>query len=161
MTGQGLEVIDHSVQVTHAWINELAGRLDWSSKRNALRLLRVTLQRVRDHLPGDELAQFSAQVPLFVRGFLFEGWAPKRTLFEERTGREFVAKVDQLMADSSEYRGVEDITCVFDLLNARLSAGEIEDVRACLPHDLRVLWPAPRPSVSRSAGAEDASPPWV
>jgi uncharacterized protein (DUF2267 family) len=73
MTTQGLEVIDHSVQLTHEWINELAGRLDWASKRNALRLLRVTLQRVRDHLPGDELAQFSAQMPVFVRGVPVRG----------------------------------------------------------------------------------------
>jgi len=143
MTTQGLEVIDHSVQLIHEWINELAGRLDWASKRNALRLLRVTLQRVRDHLPGDELAQFSAQMPVFLRGFLFEGWAPKRTLFHERSAREFIATIDKAMAESSEYRGSEDIRCVFDLLNARLSAGEIEDIRACLPQDLRALWPAP------------------
>ena len=143
MTTQGLEVIDHSVQLTHEWINELVGRLDWGSKRAALRLLRVTLQRVRDHLPGDELAQFSAQMPVFVRGFLFEGWAPKRTLFKERSGCAFITAIDTLMADSSEYRGREDIRCVFDLLNARLSPGEIEGIRACLPQDLRALWPVP------------------
>ena len=50
MTEQGLEVIDHSVHLTHEWINELAGRLGWSSKRSALRLMRTVLHRIRDHL---------------------------------------------------------------------------------------------------------------
>lgn len=143
MTAQGLEVIDHSVHLTHEWVNELAGRLDWSSKRSALRLLRVTLHRIRDHLVVDELAQLSAQMPLLIRGFLFEGWMPKHTPLKERHGADFVAFIDGQMEGSEEYRGREDIRRVFDLLNARLSAGEIEDIRASLPSDLRDLWPAP------------------
>lgn len=143
MKAQGLEVIDHSAHLTHEWINELAGRLDWSSKRSTLRLMRVTLHRIRDHLLVDELAQFSAQLPVLIRGFFFEGWVPKRTPVKERHGRDFIAYIDTQMAGSEEYRGREDIKCVFDLLNARLSMGEIEDVRSALPEDLRDLWAAP------------------
>ena len=69
MTAQGLEVIDHSVHLTHEWINELAARLGWSSKRSALRLMRVTLRHVRDHLMVNEMAQVSAQLPIMIRGF--------------------------------------------------------------------------------------------
>lgn len=43
MSSQGLEVIDHTVQLTHEWINELAARLEWTSHRDVLRLLRVTI----------------------------------------------------------------------------------------------------------------------
>lgn len=143
MTAQGLEVIDHSVHLAHEWINELAERLDWSSKRSALRLMRVTLNRIRDHLLVDELAQLSAQLPILIRGFLFEGWVPKRTPLKERRGNDFVTFINVQMEGSEEYRGREDIKCVFDLLNARLSMGEIEDIRACLPDDLRALWNAP------------------
>jgi len=143
MTAQGLDVIDHSVHLAHEWINELAGRLDWSSKRSALRLMRVTLHHIRDHLQVDELAQFSAQLPVFIRGFFFEGWVPKRTPIKERRCADFVAFIDSQMDDSEEYRGLEDIKCVFDLLNARLSRGEIEDIRASLPEDLRLLCAAP------------------
>lgn len=143
MTAQGLEVIDHSVHLAHEWINELAGRLDWSSKRSALRLMRVTLHRIRDHLLVDELAQFSAQLPALIRGLFFEGWVPKSTPLKERHGDDFVAFVDAQMEGSEEYRGRADIKCVFALLNARLSAGEVEDIRASLPSDLRQLWIAP------------------
>jgi len=143
MAPQSLDVIEHSVHLMHDWINELVGRLDWSSKRSALRLMRVTLHHVRDHLPVDELAQFSAQLPVLVRGFLFEGWVPKHTPIKERHEDAFVAFIDEKMADTEEYRGRQDIKCVFALLNARLSRGEIQDVRACLPTELRALWPAP------------------
>jgi len=143
MTAQGLEVIDQSVHLTHGWINELAGRLDWSSKRSALRLMRVILHRIRDHLLVDEVAQLSAQLPVMIRGFFFEGWVPKGTPIKERHGEEFIAFISHQMSDTGEYRGREDIKCVFDLLNARISGGEVEDIRASLPQDLRDLWPTP------------------
>ena len=143
MSAQGLEVIDHTVHLTHEWINELAARLGWVSKRSALRLLRITLQHLRDHLMADEVAQFSAQLPLLIRGMFFEGWIPKQTPIKERHADVFVGVISAYMDDSPEYRGANDIKCVFDLLNARLSAGEINDIRACLSEDLRSMWPAP------------------
>jgi uncharacterized protein (DUF2267 family) len=50
MSAQGLEVIDHTVHLTHEWINELADCLDWTSARDVLRLMRSTLHAIRDHL---------------------------------------------------------------------------------------------------------------
>lgn len=143
MTAQGLEVIDRSVQLTHEWINELAERLGWVSKRSVLRLLRVTLCHVRDHMTVDALAHVSAQLPLLVRGFLFEGWMPKHTPIKERRAEEFITFIADQMKDTEEYRGRDDIKCVFDLLNNRLSRGKVEDIRATLPSDIRDLWPAP------------------
>ncbi|MCE8005954.1 DUF2267 domain-containing protein [Aestuariivita sp.] len=143
MSAQGLEVIDHTVQLTHEWINELAERLDWASRRSALRLLRISLHHVRDHLPVDELAQFSAQLPLLIRGMMFEGWKPKDTPVKDRKAWQFRTSISDAMAGAEEYRGERDIDHVFALLNARISRGEVEDIRACLPDEIRALWPAP------------------
>lgn len=143
MSAQGLEVIDHTVHLTHEWINELAARLGWKSKRSALRLLRATLQHLRDHLMADEVAQLSAQLPLLIRGIFFEGWVPKRTPVRERRAESFVGAIATQMGETPEYRGEIDIRSVFDLLNSRLSAGEVEDIRACLPKDIRAMWSAP------------------
>ncbi len=143
MTAQGLEAIDHSVQMTHEWVNELAERLDYVSHRRALRLMRVVMHRIRDHLLTNEVAQLSAQLPVIIRGFFFEGWVPKLTPIKARRGEDFVAFVRNQMKHADEYRGQDDIKCVFDLLNARISPGEIEDIRASLPEDLRAIWPAP------------------
>ena len=143
MSAQGLEVIDHSVHTTHEWINELAERLDWASKRSTLRLLSILLHHIRDHLLVNEVAHMSVQLPLLKRGLFFEGWMPKNTPIKERYADQFINAINSQMTEAEDYRGPKDIFCVFDLLNARLSAGEIEDVRACLPVDIRELWPAP------------------
>ena len=143
MSVQGLEVIDHTVALTHEWINELSDRLGWSSPRSALRLMRTTLHHLRDHLRVDEVAQFSAQLPLLIRGIFFEGWMPKNTPIRERKAADFLAAIGAKMEGVQEFRGDADVICVFQLLNGRISAGEVADLRACLPQDIRALWPAP------------------
>lgn len=143
MSAQGLEAIDHTVHLTHEWINELAGRLGWASKRSALRLMRAVLHQVRDRISQDELAQFSAQLPLLVRGMLFEGWVPSRANTKKRDLKVFAAEIADRMDDDPEYRGVEDTRHVFELLNNRISRGEVNDLRAGLPEALRGLWPEP------------------
>lgn len=143
MSTQGLEIIEHAAQTTHEWVNELSARLGWTSKRSALRLMRTILHLVRDHLLVDEMAQFSAQLPLLIRGMFFEGWVPKRTPLKDRSAGGLLRAVEEQMGDTEEYRGSEDIKYVFELLNNHLSRGEIEDVRASLPGDIRAFWPAP------------------
>lgn len=143
MSAKGLQVIDHTVQQTHEWINELTGRLDWSSPHDALRLLRVTLHQVRDHLAADEIAQLSAQLPLLIRGMFFEGWVPSHSPVKQRHAEPFIAEIERHVGNVLEYRGPEDIGTVFKLLNARISRGEVADVRANLPSSIRALWPEP------------------
>lgn len=141
MSAQGLEVIDHTVQLTHQWINDLKGRLGWQSSRDSLRLLRVTLLQVRDHLGHDELAQLSAQMPLLVRGMFYEGWSPSNTPTQARSLEAFLEPIEAKLADVQGWRGAPDVTAVFETLNAKISAGEVEDVRAGLPQAIRELWP--------------------
>ena len=141
MSAKGLEVIDHTVQQTHEWVNELTERLDWASHREALRLLRVTLHMLRDHLKLDESAQFAAQLPLLIRGMYYEGWVPKNTPVKQRHAAEFVAAIETQVGDVLDYRGPEDITTVFRLLNVKVSRGEVADVRSSLPGEIRALWP--------------------
>lgn len=140
MSSQGLEVIDHTVQLTHEWINDLAERLGWTSHRDVLRLMRVTLCQIRDHLGHDEVAQLSAQMPLLIRGMFFEGWTPSHTPIRDRKADHFVAAISAQVGDVTGWRGVDDIVAVFETLNARISEGEIADVKAGLPTPIRQMW---------------------
>lgn len=142
MSSQGLEVIDHTVHLTHEWINELADRLDWSSKHDTLRLLRATLTVLRDHLGPEETAQFAAQLPLLLRGMFYEGWKPSHVPLRDRRLEHFVQAIEDRIGPTMEYRGEADISRVFDLLNTRISEGEIKDVRSGLAESLRAIWPA-------------------
>lgn len=78
MNAAGLQMLDHSVQITHEWINELDEALGWGNKHRSFRLLRAVLQTLRDCLPLTEMAHFSAQLPLVLRGVYFEHWHPRR-----------------------------------------------------------------------------------
>jgi uncharacterized protein (DUF2267 family) len=138
-----IHVFERTNHQAHEWVNDLAGRTGWGNEREVLRLLRTVLCKIRDHLPANEMAQFSAQLPIILRGMFFEGWQPKLTPVRERHAVDFVAAVNEKVGEVIDYQGVTDIKAVFNVINARISRGEVEDVRACLPQDLRDLWPAP------------------
>ena len=141
MSNQGLEVIDHTVQLTHEWINELAERLEWSNHRNVFHLLRLTLTGLRDLLGHNEAAQLSAQLPILIRGVFYEGWRPSDTPLKGQQKSSFIERIDVKINDYPEYRGEQDIQTVFKLLNARISEGEITDIRSTLPDSIRDFWP--------------------
>ena len=138
-----IHVFERTTHEAHEWVNDLAGRTGWSNEREVLRLLRIVLCKVRDHLPINEMAQFSAQLPLILRGMFFEGWHPKNTPVHERHAVDFVAAVEEQIGDVLEYQGLSDVKAVFNVINAHISRGEVEDVRACLPQELKELWPEP------------------
>lgn len=138
-----IHVFERTNHEAHEWVNDLAGRCGWTNEREVLRLLRTVLVNVRDHLPVNEMAQFSAQMPVILRGMFFEGWQPKKTPVNERHAAEFIAAIEEKIGDVLDYRGEDDIVAVLRTINAHISRGEVEDVRACLPQQLRDLWPAP------------------
>jgi len=143
MSTKHIQVFERTTHEAHDWVNELTARLDWTSERDALRLLRVVLRKLRDHLPVNEMAQFSAQLPIMLRGMFFEGWQPNAAPARAQPAAAFITAVEAEVADVLDYRGPVDIAVVFHLLNARISRGEVEDVRANLPTDLQAMWPAP------------------
>lgn len=138
-----IHVFERTTHEAHEWVNELAGRTGWTNEREVLRLLRTVLAKIRDHLPVNEMAQFSAQLPILLRGLFFEGWQAKLTPIHERHAADFVADVEDAIGNVIDYQGVTDIKAVFNVVNARISRGEVNDVRSCLPQELRDLWPEP------------------
>lgn len=142
MSAKGLEVIDHTVQLTHEWVNELTERLDWANHRDALRLLRLTLAGIRDHVGHEQAAQFAAQLPLLIRGMFYEGWKPSATPLKDRRRESFIEAIESHVGEVTDYRGPEDISTVLEFINGHVSEGEVADVRAGLPGPIRDLWPA-------------------
>ena len=141
MSAVGLESIDHTVQLTHIWINDLDARLGWENKHRSYRLLRTVLQAVRDWLPVNEAAGFGAQLPELIRGIDYEHWRPAATPVKQRHRADFVARIDSAFKTDPLLFTADAITAVFELLSEKVAAGEIEKVRHALPADIRALWP--------------------
>ena len=143
MVAAHLPTIDHTVQLTREWVRELGDRADWSEER-AYRLLRVALQTLRDWLDVDEAAQFGAQLPLLLRGLYYEGWRPAKTPVADNSRDAFLSRIDAAFATDPIDDTRDAVGQVFRMLNHRISAGEVRDVRERLPAPLRDLWPEKR-----------------
>lgn len=142
MSAVGLEGLDHTIELTHIWINNLNTRLGWNSKPRSYRLLKAVLQALRDWLPINEAADFAAQLPQLLRGAYYEQWRPTATPVKKRSKADFVARVQDAITPDPLPQPSQAITTVFELLSEKITPGEIEDVRRALPEDLRTLWPA-------------------
>ncbi len=141
MSAVGLESIDHTVQLTHIWINQLDESLRWNNKHRSYRLLRTLLQALRDWLPVNEAANLAAQLPELLRGVYYEHWRPANTPVRQRSRAAFMARIEDAFRTDPLLNAPEAVAAVFALLSDKVTAGEIEDVRHALPADVRALWP--------------------
>jgi uncharacterized protein (DUF2267 family) len=140
MSTSGLESIEHTVHLTHAWINELDRMLGWDNKARSYRLLRSVLQALRDWLPVNEAADFAAQLPNLLRGIYYEQWRPATTPMKNRSKADFIARIDHAFVADPIIYTAEAVSIVFQFLSTKVAAGEIADVRHALPADVRALW---------------------
>lgn len=140
MSARGLAVFDETVHITHVWLNDLMERLDWSHKGDAYRALRVTLHALRDRLPVNTAVALAAQLPMLVRGFYFENWRPAATPTRDRTEDDFVGHIAGAFDRSPDVDPSDVARAVFELLEDRISEGEITTVKSCLPQDIRDMW---------------------
>jgi uncharacterized protein (DUF2267 family) len=139
MSVTGLDVFDSTVHKTNAWLKRLMETEGWE-RRDAYRALRATLHALRDRLTVEEAAELSAQLPMLVRGFYYEGWDPSGKPVKERHLDEFLSRVGRELRGDPPIDPERAARAVFRLLGERLTDGEIEDVRHLLPTEIRMLW---------------------
>ena len=140
MSAAGLESIEHTVHVTHTWINELDELLGWSNKSRSYRLLRSVLQALRDWLPVNEAADFAAQLPNLLRGVYYEQWRPATTPVKPRSKSDFLGRMDHAFVGDPILHTEDAVRITFRFLSTKIAAGEIADIKHALPADLRALW---------------------
>ena len=139
MASHGLEILNRNVQITQEWVKELDGMLGWNDHARTYRLLRATLQTLRDCLPLAEIADFSAQMPTLLRGVFYEHWRPgvKKQRFDLD---DFYARLNEAFKQDPIEDIGDAVATVFEFLSTRISAGEIGDVRHALPPSIREIW---------------------
>ena len=143
MTTSRITTFDKAIEKTNAWVDQLRIGLGLEDHHKAYMVLRGVLHALRDRLSPDELADLSAQLPMLVRGFLYEGWKPAHKPLRYRHKTEFLERVSK----EAPWLGTSDIegavTAVFVLLSGELGEdnGELAQVRESLPAELRELWP--------------------
>ena len=133
--------IAHTVQQTQEWLKELRDNADLADEAEALGVLRNVLHQLRDRLTPEEAVELGAQLPIIVRGIYYEGWRPARTPEKLRSKEKFL---DEITIKLLPRRVPPEIAVrdVFALIAHHCDPGEISDVIAQLPSDIKDLWPA-------------------
>ncbi len=140
MPATQLAAIETTVQKTHRWINEIMAEMDWENPDKAYAALRVVLQTLRDRLSVQEANDLSSQLPTLIRGIYFENWKPNDVPNRQRTFDQFVAPVAEHFSGDDSVDPEWTCRSVMKVLARHVSAGEIEDIKSCLPEELRDLW---------------------
>jgi uncharacterized protein (DUF2267 family) len=132
--------ISHAVQQSQEWLKELRDNGDLVDESQAYSVLRAVLHQLRDRLSVAEATDLGAQLPLIVRGVYFEGWRPGQAPQRLRSKEKFVDEVVLKLLPHTvpAERAVRD---VFALLAHHCDPGEIGDVIAQLPQEIKELWP--------------------
>jgi uncharacterized protein (DUF2267 family) len=133
--------IAHAVQQSQEWLKELREKAGLVDEAEALSVLREVLHQLRDRLTVEEGVQLAAQLPLIFRGIYFDGWVPGHVPDKNvKTKQQFL---DKFTIDMLPRRLPPEamVTAVFELLTHHLDPGEIADVIAVLPDELKGLWP--------------------
>ncbi len=132
-------IIEHSVEKTHVWLKDLSQALGVEDHQYAYRALRAVLHTLRDRLTVEVAVKFAAQLPTLIRGIYYEDWKPSRTplaIHDVDAFLDHVAKEGHMAGETEASLAVE---AVCQVLRQHISAGEIDEVLAILPQDLRVL----------------------
>ncbi len=143
MSTLGIASFEHTVQLTHIWINDLDASLEWNNKPRAYRLLKAVLHALRDRLQLNEAVSLGAQLPELLRGAYYEQWRPAKHPAKPRSKQEFLDQVNQsFQRDPLEHPG-QAVMAVFEPVSKKLTGSEIKDISYTLSEDIRTLWPEP------------------
>lgn len=133
--------ISHALQQTQDWLKEIEDNAALANETEALSVLRAVMHQLRDRLSIEETAQFSAQLPMLVRGIFYEGWQP--THVPDKSVRSRQDFFDGVTTRLFPHRFPPEpmVKTVFAILTHHIEPGEISDIIGQLPDSLKELWP--------------------
>jgi uncharacterized protein (DUF2267 family) len=133
--------IRQALNACEIWLHELKDKPVIRSPEDAYAVLRAVLHAIRDRLPVADAAHLSAQLPMIVRGFYFEGWDPSRAP-QPLTEEQFYGRIRQTLQGHCAGTDARILArCVFDILNHHLTPEAVAHARQHLPKALRKEWP--------------------
>lgn len=134
----GVRTFDHSLDTTRQWLAALQERMGLQDQQEAFVVMRAVLQTLRDRLTVAETAQFAAELPMLLQGVYYHQWTPRDKPEKIRSRQEFLEKVGEKLM--GRHDAEESAQAVFAVLEEKMPGGELEDVKAVLPAEIREIW---------------------
>lgn len=139
MTTTGIDTLDSTIQKTNKILIQIEHKLGWESRRHqSFHSLRSVLHALRDRLNINDAVNFSAQLPILVRGIYFEGWKPESVPVKMNVD-EFIQRIANETKYSAE-GGIEKIiSVVLNTVFEGIDPGERFKITESLPDDIAGL----------------------
>ena len=140
--------LNRYVESSSKFLNEVAEELGYPQDVDmALRVVRAVFSAMRDRLTIEESFDIMAQLPMLLKGIYVDGWRPSKQKAKIRDFEQFMAETLQSDRRAAEVDfGIEaesiteTIQAVFRVLKRHLPKGEVNDITANLPHNIRDYW---------------------
>jgi uncharacterized protein (DUF2267 family) len=131
-----MHLFERATQQATMWVKDMMNELRTDDPHKALHALRAGLQALRDRLSVEEAAQLGAQLPLLLRGILFESWHPAGKPLRIRHRAEFLALVREKCGARDDLAADDIVLALFRVLARHVTPGELKDVLLSLPAEL-------------------------
>lgn len=140
MARTDVTLFEESTEKTRRWLEELAKELGRpEDEKYALRVLRGFLHTLRDRLPVPETAHLAAQLPEFLRGVFYEGWRPTSLPLRYHDLDTFLTRLAAAGQLAGETEAAYAAEAAARVLRDHVGEGELNKVRAVLPHEIVAL----------------------
>lgn len=128
------------------FVKEVATELGtpWDTAKGG-RILRAVLHAFRDRVPPRESLQLIAQLPMLIKAIYVDGWRMKDESRQLRHLGDFIEAVREAGGKATfedfttDYEVQHAIHAVFKVLKNHVTEGEMKDVLATMPVELRPL----------------------
>lgn len=129
--------IAHNVELANVWLGEVMKKLR-VNRHVAWTVLCGVLHALRDRLSPEQAAHLGNQLPLIVRGVLYDQWRPGRKAKKMHTEAEFLAVVSARLPKSVKIDARTATRAIFAILR-RHPTGAIHKILRTLPPGIRAL----------------------
>ncbi|MEV6811552.1 DUF2267 domain-containing protein [Micromonospora sp. NPDC051296] len=142
MAEQFQSAVESSVDKTNLILKDIEQAYGWPKehRNQSYAALRTVLHLLRDRLPVQESVEFSAQLPLLVRGIYFDGWQPQNVPIKLNRD-DFLLEVRQGFPYDVEGGPERVVQVVLDTLRRHITQGEWDEVKDTMPADLARMMP--------------------
>ncbi|MBX7266709.1 DUF2267 domain-containing protein [Micromonospora sp. Llam7] len=142
MAEQFQSAIESSVDKTNLILKDIEQAYGWPKERRnqSYAALRTVLHLLRDRMPVQESVEFSAQLPMVVRGVYFDGWQPQDVPIKLNRD-DFLYEVRQGFPYDVEGGPERVVQVVLDTLRRHVTQGEWDDVTDTMPAGIARIMP--------------------
>ncbi|MDX1631797.1 MAG: DUF2267 domain-containing protein [Thermoanaerobaculia bacterium] len=141
MTMTTVSSLNRSLEKAQIWLKDLQKIGHLRDESQAYSVLRAVLHVLRDRVTPDEGADLGAQLPLVIRGLYYENWKPSRAPASYDELDEFYGRIRGELRGGTDVDPAHAFRSVARLLDQKITAGEMDQIREMMPEAIREIWP--------------------